>query len=196
LTELPRGLAGALADLVSSEVGGIARSETVAEPDPLSTTPELVLREEHLRQRVESNAASTSTEKEALVLARRGEGLFRSRVQQIESQCRITGVDHPEHLRASHCKPQRDSTYEERLSGDNGLLLTPSIDHLFDRGFISFRDDGRLLVSPVAHVPSLARMGVPTGRDVDVGDFTQGQARFLEFLRDQVFLRSRAGAAS
>ncbi|GMW05571.1 MAG: hypothetical protein AMXMBFR8_03680 [Nevskiales bacterium] len=40
---------------------------------------------------------------------------------------------------------------EERLDGENGLLLTPTIDHLFDRGFISFEGDGRLLVSPVAH---------------------------------------------
>jgi len=42
--------------------------------------------------------------------------------------------------------------------GQNGLLLTPSIDHFFDRGFISFRNDGRLLVSKVAHAPSLERI--------------------------------------
>jgi len=48
-------------------------------------------------------------------------------------------VDRPEHLRASHCKPWCDcESNEERLNGENGLLLTPSIDHLFDRGFISF----------------------------------------------------------
>ena len=43
--------------------------------------------------------------------------------------------------------------------------LTPSIDHLFDRGFISFLDDGRLLISPVAHQASLVRMGVPVDRE-------------------------------
>jgi hypothetical protein len=40
-----------------------------------------------------------------------------------------------------------------RLNGENGLLLTPSIDHLFDRGFISFEDSGKLIISPVAHRP-------------------------------------------
>jgi putative restriction endonuclease len=40
------------------------------------------------------------------------------------------------------------------------LLLTPSIDHLFDRGFIGFEDSGKLIISPVAHLPSLARMGI------------------------------------
>jgi hypothetical protein len=69
-------------------------------------------------------------------------------------------------------------------------MLTPTIDHLFDRGFISFQDGGRLLVSPVAHRPSLRRMGVDVESDVHVGQFTHGQQRFLEFHRDEVFLRS------
>jgi putative restriction endonuclease len=57
--------------------------------------------------------------------------------------------------------------------------LTPSIDHLFDRGFIGFEDSGDLIVSPVAHLPSLQRMGVETERAVNVGGFTDGQRRFL-----------------
>jgi putative restriction endonuclease len=55
---------------------------------------------------------------------------------------------------ASHIKPWCESTNEERLNGENGLLLTPSIDHLFDRGFISFEDNGELLISDVAHKES------------------------------------------
>jgi len=53
--------------------------------------------------------------------------------------------------------------HQERLNGENGLLLTPTVDHLFDRGFISFEDSGVLIVSPVAHVPSLNRMGSDCG---------------------------------
>ncbi len=102
----------------------------------------------------------------------------------------MTRVDRPEHLRASHCKPWRDSTHAERLDPENGLLLTPSIDHLFDRGFISFESSGRLLVSPVAHSESLARMGVPVDRALDVGTFSRGQSRFLDYHREAVFLRA------
>lgn len=61
------------------------------------------------------------------------------------------------HLRTSRCKPWRDSTNEERLNGENGFLLTPTMDHLFDRGSISFEDSGTLITSPVAHLPSLNR---------------------------------------
>jgi predicted restriction endonuclease len=103
-------------------------------------------------------------------------------------------VERQEHLRASHCKPWRDSTNSERLDGDNGLLLTPSIDHLFDRGFISFAADGRLLVSPVAHRPSLQKMGVEVVQAVNVGRFRADQTRFLEFHRDAVFLRAKVAA--
>jgi hypothetical protein len=128
------------------------------------------------------------TEKTALVLARRGQGVFKQRVHRIERRCRITGVDQIEHLRASHCKPWRDSDNAERLDGENGLLLTPSIDHLFDRGFISFEMDGRLLVSPVAHTDSLERMGVSVGKRVNVGAFSDGQRGYLEFHQERVFL--------
>ena len=148
--------------------------------------------EERIRDQIDHDPSLARTEKEALVLARRGQGLFRRRVQEIETRCRVTLVDRPEHLRASHCKPWRDATNVERLDGENGLLLTPSIDHLFDRGFISFREDGLLLVSPVAHEPSLARMGVPVDREFDAGAFSAGQLRFLEFHRDEVFLRRRS----
>lgn len=191
LTELSEPFALQLAQLVGNEVEAIARSETVAALD-LEHHPELVLWEEHLRRSIEGDETIPSTDRDALVVARRGQGLFRDRVRLRESRCRLTGVDRLEHLRASHCKPWRDSTNEERLDGDNGLLLTPSADHLFDRGFLSFEADGRLLISPVAHRASLERMGVPV-EGADVGRFTPGQAGYLEFHRDQVFLRSRIG---
>jgi len=105
---------------------------------------------------------------------------------RVESACRITKVDNPAHLVGSHIKPWRDATNDERLDGENGLLLTPTIDHLFDRGFISFQNDGKLLISPVADPVSLRRMGVPPA--VNVGTFSREQSGYLEFHRDEVFL--------
>lgn len=192
LTELREHLALQLADLVGAEVAALARGELQLEPEIREGDPAVGLQEweDHLRRRIEQDGTIRETEREALVLARRGQGEFRRRVQELESHCRITRVDRPEHLRASHCKPWRDCSNEERLDGRNGLLLTPSIDHLFDRGFLSFEDDGRLIVSPVAHRASLERMGVAVDRAVDVGRFTREQGRFLEYHRDAVLLRS------
>ena len=193
-TALPEPLALTLAELAGEEVLRLARSEGVAERPELAPIPEVVLWEEHLRRQIEGSAALSSTEKEALILARRGQGAFRQRVFELETRCRVTGVDRVEHLRASHCKPWRDCTNAERLDRHNGLMLTPSIDHLFDRGFLSFEDGGRLLVSPVAHEPSLVRMGVAVDRELDVGTFTPEQARYLEYHRDAVFLRARVAS--
>jgi hypothetical protein len=134
------------------------------------------------------------TDRSAIIRARKGQGLFKDRVSQLESRCRITGVQNPVHLIASHCKPWRDSSNEERLNGENGLLLTPSIDHLFDRGFIGFEDNGRLVISPVAHRPSLERMGIETTKGVNVGGFTSGQRTFLEFHRNAVLLQLSVGS--
>lgn len=196
LTLLPAPFALRLAELISPEVAALARSETTAEPDLEAPSHELDLWEEHLRRKIAADATIPETDKDQLIVARRGQGLFRSRVQLFESRCRITGVDHPEHLRASHTKPWRDATNEERLDGANGLLLTPSIDHLFDRGFISFRDDGRLLVSPVAHHPSLERIGVPVTSALQTPAFTAQQRRYLAFHRDAVFLQATTRAIS
>lgn len=190
LTALPDPLAHRLAELVGGELLALARAESTAEAPRADPNPETVRWEAHLRKQIEADPSLTETDREALVLARRGQGVFRSRVQETEHRCRITQVSRSEHLRASHCKPWRDSTHEERLDGDNGLLLTPSIDHLFDRGFISFRNDGRLLISPVAHRDSLERMGVPVDQIFDAGPFRPGQTPFLEYHRDAVFLRS------
>jgi len=71
--------------------------------------------------------------------------------------------------------------------------MTPSMDHLFDRGFISFEDDGRLLVSLVAHSASLHRMEVEVEGERNVGPCSSRQGRFLKFHRDAVFLRSAVG---
>ncbi len=191
LTELHRDLALALANIIGTEALELARAEAVAD-SVLSVAPdEVVVWERHLERDLETNLGLKETERESLVLARRGQGLFRRRVECLEERCRVTGVHKREHLRASHSKPWRDSSNDERLNGDNGLLLTPSIDHLYDRGFISFETSGKLLISPVAHLGSLARMGVPVDREAHVGSFRKEQSEFLEYHRDSVFLRSQ-----
>ncbi|MCU7374890.1 HNH endonuclease [Paucibacter sp. O1-1] len=188
LTRLSEELAGALLDLMGAEAHALALAASVAVPSDSAVG--LVQWEEHELQRVQTDPTIPETDRTAIVLARRGQGLFKRRVMEIEQACRVTRVDREEHLRASHCKPWRDSSNEERLDGENGLLLTPSIDHLFDRGFISFADDGALIVSPVAHHNSLRRMGIDTTSSMQVGAFSAGQRRYLDYHRDNVLLKS------
>ncbi len=193
LTEVPLVFAEVLAGLIGNEATLVLRHEAAldsAQHAPPATGDDLDAWEHRLEAQIEMSPLVKETEKEALIRARRGQGLFKERVWAIESRCRITRVENPVHLVASHCKPWRDSTNEERLDGENGLILTPSIDHLFDRGFIGFEDSGTLIISPVAHRPSLAQMGVETEQIINVGGFTQGQRKFLDFHRNSVLLRA------
>jgi predicted restriction endonuclease len=45
----------------------------------------------------------------------------------------------------SHIVPWRESTDAERLDVENGILLSPLLDALFDKHLISFNDDGLIL---------------------------------------------------
>lgn len=90
------------------------------------------------------------TSREAVVLARRGQGVYRQQVMQVwQGRCAVSGCAVPAVLIASHAKPWVSSTDEERLDPYNGLLLAASIDRLFDKGLISFDDNGRLLCKAV-----------------------------------------------
>ena len=191
LTLLPDEFAFVLVDLIGREGRTIVEGLRVADRDEAPVAIGLVEWENHEIETVLADHQIPETTRQAVVLARRGQGLFKQNVQKIERACRVTRVDQSEHLRASHCKPWRDSDNAERLDGENGLLLTPDVDHLFDRGFISFEDSGEILISPVAHLESIRRMGLEEALRRNVGGFTGGQKAYLAFHREGVFLEAR-----
>jgi putative restriction endonuclease len=190
LAALPQNMAEVLVGLIGPEAQLVMQEASLVNTTVPPAGDDLDLWEHKLENLVLRDPTIQPTEKESIIRARRGQGVFKQRVLALEKQCRITGVERIEHLVASHCKPWRDASNEERLDGENGLLLTPSIDHLFDRGFIGFEDNGTLIISPVAHRPSLQRMGVETVSVLNVGGFSKGQRRFLDYHRDSVLLRA------
>jgi hypothetical protein len=104
------------------------------------------------------------TTRKALIEARIGQGAFRGRMMEIWSgRCAITGCGVKRALIASHALAWKDSAPHERLDEYNGLLLTASIDRLFDSGLIGFDDDGRLLLKPDLDVDELAHLGLNEG---------------------------------
>lgn len=86
------------------------------------------------------------TERQAVIAARRGQGVFRARLDDYWDSCAVTGCATRALLRASHIRPWRESNNADRLNPDNGLLLTAHLDAAFDQGLISFADDGRILL--------------------------------------------------
>ncbi|AUA31665.1 HNH endonuclease [Pseudomonas sp. SGAir0191] len=88
----------------------------------------------------------THTERDALIKARIGQSSYRDDLLAYWGGCAITDCCVPELLRASHIKPWRAASPAERLDPFNGLLLTPNLDLAFDRGLISFDDQGQVLL--------------------------------------------------
>ena len=128
------------------------------------------------------------TAKASLIMARRGQGIFRNRVKLIEQRCRVTGVRSEKLLTASHIKPWKVSDNQERLEGNNGLFLSPHIDKLFDSGLISFTPKGEMWVSPQLDEDVLPKWSIdPTKK---YGTFNSEQAFFLEFHNSVTFKAS------
>lgn len=80
---------------------------------------------------------------------RRLQSQWRKRVEALYgSRCVLTGCSHRALLRAAHIKRWADSTTQERLDPNNGLILAAHIDAAFEVGLIAFDPEGRILISP------------------------------------------------
>lgn len=126
----------------------------------------------------------TVTEKEQLIKARRGQGLFRRRVSATEVRCRVTGIDDERFLTASHIRPWSKSDNEARLDGNNGLMLSPHIDRLFDKGYISFDDLGDLLIS--TQLPAEIKSKWDLGKVAVRKPLSEQQRLFMAYHRSEI----------
>jgi len=102
------------------------------------------------------------TTRKALIDARRGQGKFRQDLDERWGQsCAVTNCSIREVLRTSHIKPWAISSAEDRLNPENGLLLLANLDILFEKGFISFDDHGRMIVSKELSANDRRLFGLP-----------------------------------
>jgi len=177
LTAVPHSMADVLLELIGKEAHTIIsniRYQDIAD-----------IEESTIENDIRQNTSLEHTEKEQLVKSRRGQGIFRTNLERIENACRVTGVMAKEHLRASHIKPWRDATNYERLDGNNGFLLSPHIDALFDKGYITFSDNGVLKISNATDKEVTQRWGILL--ETNVGNFNDKQKHYLAYHRANIF---------
>jgi hypothetical protein len=142
-----------------------------------------------VERQLRNNQELSLSEKDLIIKARRGQGAFRANVQKIERKCRLTGISDPSLLIASHIKPWRSCvSTNERLDGSNGLLLTPHVDLIFDRGLISFLDNGSVLLSPRLNPADLKLLGLADCVATGTGAYLPTQCAYLAYHRANVFL--------
>jgi 5-methylcytosine-specific restriction protein A len=107
----------------------------------------------------------TITERSGLVISRVGQGAYRkSIINRWENRCAVTGFTESRVLIASHIHPWKDSNNDERLDVDNGILLSPTYDALFDRHLITFENSGKIVLADKINQSEFEKIGV-SGRE-------------------------------
>lgn len=98
---------------------------------------------------IEKNPDYDETTRKTLIETRIGQGKYRKALlSNWGMSCAVTESTTLSANRASHIKPWRLSSKDERLDPANGLPLIANLDALFDAGLITFSGTGDLLTSP------------------------------------------------
>lgn len=129
------------------------------------------------------------TERESIIQSRVGQGQFRTGLIRFWGKCAVTNCQAVEILRASHIKPWRESSNAERLDVYNGLLLIPNLDVAFDSGFITFADDGKIMIGNSLVEQDRLKLGIDP--EMKISGITQKHFRYLKYHRENVFKKMR-----
>lgn len=101
------------------------------------------------------------TERSGLVLSRVGQGAYRkSIINRWENKCAVTDFTDSRILIASHIHPWKDANDDERLDVNNGILLSPTYDALFDKHLITFDRNGKIILSETMQADEFRKIGV------------------------------------
>lgn len=129
------------------------------------------------------------TERKAIIQSRVGQGVFRkSLFEKYHGRCIITGINHPKLLVASHIKPWSVSSNKERLSVDNGLLLSATYDRLFDSGLITFNRQGKIFLSSFIGTENVNRLRLSNNMRFDLR-LSGSMGEYLDYHNDALFIK-------
>lgn len=133
--------------------------------------------------------AKNETEKLSIVKSRVGQGKYREDLmEKYQGQCVITGINLPKLLTASHIKPWSVSSNKERLDVENGFLLSSNLDKLFDSGLMSFKKDGKMMISSFVGKENEQKLNISKDITVDLKATSQ-LLEYLEYHRDVLFVK-------
>lgn len=124
-------------------------------------------------------------EKKALTKIRINQSVFRELLLKRYSSCCLCNVNDKNFLVASHIKPWAKSNSEEKLDVNNGLLLCPNHDRLFDKGYISFDNDGRILISNNLSHNNLIYMNIRENMKINITDEAK---KYMKYHRENIFI--------
>jgi hypothetical protein len=135
------------------------------------------------KERVSNYKKPNITERSGLVTSRVGQGYYRQMIREKwNNRCPVTGCEMLSILISSHILPWSECNDDERLDVENGILLSPDIDSLFDKHLISFTNDGELVLSNRISEEQLKKLGIPTDVKIPISG---GMKKYLKKHRDK-----------
>ena len=126
-------------------------------------------------------------ERTAVIKARVNQGVFRDRLIRRYKACCLCGVEDKGLLIASHIKPWAESDPKERTDVNNGLLLCPNHDRLFDKDYISFDDNGHILISDILSEENRILLNVHEDMSIKM---TDEMLKYMAYHRETKFKRT------
>lgn len=150
-------------------------------------TQSISIDEKTEQEKIESSEDISSKKKEQLIQSRVGQGEYRKKLLEDCMFCPITDVNDERLLVASHIKPWAKCNDVEKIDPNNGFMFTPTYDKLFDRGFISFDDDKRMLVSPWISPMNQKRLNIYEGKKVEKLQLNDKRKQYLIYHRENIF---------
>jgi 5-methylcytosine-specific restriction enzyme A len=125
------------------------------------------------------------TERRGLITSRVGQGAYRKSIlYRWEFRCAVTGYNKKDILIASHIVPWNEASQDQRLDVNNGILLSPNYDALFDRHLISFEDSGKIILSESLVRTNYEELGLTGNERVKM--FSRENFDYLSFHRNRL----------
>lgn len=123
-------------------------------------------------------------DKEAILKVRIGHGAFKKKLLKKGCYCKICNMSNEDFLIASHIKPWAASNEKEKVDVDNGFLLCPNHDSLFDKGYISFDNDGKIIISSKLSEEDKIKLNINSSMKITLSD---NNTRYLKYHREKIF---------
>jgi len=140
------------------------------------------------KEEKELDAIENTEEKKLKTRARVGQGKYREELLSQCPFCPITMVSDDRLFIASHIKPWAKSNEIEKTDPYNGFMLTPTFDYLFDKGFMSFTNDKKTILSPFLSKMTYSKIGISDNKFFQFLPI-EGREKYLEYHRKEILKR-------
>ena len=155
------------------------------EPNKIGKTTKSKISKQGLisKERATNYKKPNQTERSGLVTSRVGQGYYRQMIREKWNyKCPVTGCDVLNILISSHIVSWSECNDDERLDVENGILLSPNVDALFDKHFISFTNNGKLVLSNRINEEKLVALGIPSDAVIPI---SEGMKKYLDKHREK-----------